>query len=111
VYRGWPAVMTGDTVARPDGRVYRSRKLVAAAVTDDDDMLCGVMVLGTHDCHRAKPLADDYAAWQLGREYAAADGVTGWWRDGFAGGRRCWIDDPQTGRAAVWFRSIAESPS
>jgi hypothetical protein len=102
--------VSADTVTRPDGRIYRSRKLIAAAVTDPDDgdMLCGVMVLGTHDCHRAKPMADDYAAWQLGRGYVAVDWVTGWWRDGFQNGRRCWVADEQHGRAGVWFREIAE---
>ena len=45
-------------VTRPDGRVYRSRKVTANAVIDEDEFVCGVMVLGTHDYHRAKPLAE-----------------------------------------------------
>ena len=103
--------LAGETVTRPDGRVYRSRKVTANAVTDPDDgdMLCGVMVLGTHDYDRAKPLADDYAAWQFGRGHVATDWITGWWRDGFENGRRCWVNDPEHGRAGVWFREIVET--
>ena len=103
------AAMTGDTVTRPDGRIYRSRKVIANAVVDGDEFLCGVMVLGTHDVARAKPLADSYAAWQLGAGYTAADPVTGWWRLGFESGGHRWLDDPVKGRAGVWFREIAET--
>ena len=103
------AQIAGDTVTRPGGRVYRSRKVITCAVTDDEESLCGVMVLGTHDTGRAQPLADDYAAWQVGNGTVAADPVAGWYRDGYSGGRRCWVDDPEHGRAGVWFRSITES--
>ena len=96
-------------IQRPDGKPYRPRKLVACAVTDDDDMLCGVMVLGTHDPGRAQPLADSYAVWQLGSRHVAVDPVTGWWRDGFESGRRCWVADEVHGRAGVWFREIVEA--
>lgn len=103
--------MSAGVITRPDGRLYRPRKVAAYAVTDPDDgdSLAGVMVLGTHDADRAKPLADSYAAWQLGSGYSAADPLAGWWRDGFAGGRRCWVDDPVTGRAGIWFREIIEA--
>ena len=47
-----------EVIQRPDGKPYRPRKLAAYAVTDPDDMLSGVMVLGTHDPGRAQPLAD-----------------------------------------------------
>ena len=100
--------MTGDTITRPDGRVYRSRKVTANAVIDEDEFVCGVMVLGTHDYHRAKPLADGYAVWQLGSGHVATDWVTGWWRDGFEYGCRRWIADEEHGRAGVWFREIVE---
>src|SRR5260370_29256089 len=74
------AAMTGDTVTRPDGRIYRSRKVIAYAVAGGDEILCGVMVLGTHDTGRAKPLADSFAAWRLGAGFFAAGPVTCWWR-------------------------------
>jgi hypothetical protein len=101
----------GDTATRPDGRTYRSRKVAAYAVVDGDEFLCGVMILGTHDIARTQPLADDYAAWQLGAGYAAADPVTGWWYLGYAATGRCWIEDAAKGRAGVWFRQVAESPN
>ena len=67
------------------------------------------MVLGTHDYHRALPLAQGYVTWQLGNGHVPVDWVTGWWRDGFGCGRRCWVDDPAAGRAGIWFREIAEA--
>ncbi len=103
------AAMTGDTVTRPDGRTYRSRKVIAYAVAGGDEILCGVMVLGTHDTGRAKPLADSYPVRQLGAGYAAAGPVAGWWRLGFEAGGRRWPDYPVKGRAGVWFRAIAET--
>ena len=103
-----PRSESREVITRPNGKPYRPRKVIAAAVTDPDDMLCGVMVLGTHDYHRAKPMADDYAVWQLGRGHVATDWVTGWWRDGFRNGCRCWVDDPEDGRAGVWFREVVE---
>jgi hypothetical protein len=106
---GQTATPAGDTVTRPDGRTYRSRKIAAYAVVDGDEFLCGVMVLGTHDVQRARELADSYASWQLGSEYAAADPVTGWWYLGYAATGRAWIEDPVKGRAGVWFRQIAEN--
>ena len=96
-------------VERPDGRLYRPRKVIANAVVDDDEILTAVVVLGTHDVARAQPLADDYAAWQLGRGYVAVNPVTGWWRDGWSYGRRVWLPDPVRGRAGVWFREIVEA--
>ena len=98
----------GEVIQRPDGKPYRPRKLAAYAVTDDGDMLAGVMVLGTHDPGRAQPLADGYAVWQLGSGHVAVDPVTGWWRDGFGYGHRCWVTDEVRGRAGVWFREIVE---
>lgn len=104
------ALTAGDSVTRPDGRVYRSRKIAAYAVTDDDEGFGAVVVLGTHDVARAQPLADAYVRWQVDGGYVAADPVTVWWRDAFSGGRRCWAEDPVTGRAGVWFRRLDEVP-
>jgi hypothetical protein len=103
-------VTTLAGLTRPNGRLYRPRKLAAHAVTDPDDgdMLTGVVVLGTHDPAQAQYLADAYARWQLGSRHVAVSPVAGWWRDGFAYGRRGWIDDPEKGRAGIWFRSITE---
>lgn len=102
--------MGPSVIPRPDGRLYRPRKVIARAIADEDQELCGVMVLGTHDVPRARVLAGEYAAWQLGSGYASADPVPGWYRDGFECGRRCWVTDEHHGRAGVWFRKIAEAP-
>ncbi|HZR50164.1 MAG TPA: hypothetical protein VFB06_11650 [Streptosporangiaceae bacterium] len=104
-----PRPPAGDTVTRPDGRLYRSRKVAAYPVTDEDDMVCGIMVLGTRDISRAKPLADSSAAAWVDGGYVAADPLAGWWRDGYEAGRRCWVDDPVSGRAGIWFREVVEA--
>ncbi len=95
-------------IPRPDGTPCRPRKLSAHAVTGDGDILTGVVVFGTHDPGRAQPLADDYAAWQLGSGHVAADPVPVWWRDGFDCGGRSWVTDEARGRPGTWFREIIE---
>jgi hypothetical protein len=97
-------------VTRPDGRIYRPRKIVACAVADEDELLSGVVVLGTHDAGRAQPLADAYACWQLGTGYVATDPETGWFREGYEAGRPMWVRDENKGRAGVFFHGIAEVP-
>lgn len=94
-------------VQRQDGRWYRPRKLVACAVTEDEE-LAGVVVLGTHSPRAAQALADSYAAWQLGSSYRAADPANVWWRNGYDGTGRGWVTDETHGRAGVWFRQIVE---
>lgn len=98
-----------EEIARPDGRLYRPRKVTAAPVFDGDEIESGVIVFGTHDIGRAQPLADQVAMSAAGSSFRAARPVTVWWRDGFEGGRRNWVDDPVKGRAGVWFRELAET--
>ena len=100
-----------EAVTRPDGSVYKPRKVTANAVVDDDELLTAVVVLGTHDVGLAQKLADDYACWQLGNGHVAVGPVTGWWRDGWSYGRRVWLDDDVHGRAGVWFSEIVEATS
>lgn len=100
--------MAEPAIQRPDGTLYRPRKITANAVTDDDEILCGVVVFGTHDIALAHPLADQYVAWQLDSGYVAAEPCTVWWRDGFDGGRRMWLTDEEHGRAGVFFREVVE---
>jgi hypothetical protein len=95
-------------IKRPDGTIYRPRKITANAVTDEDEILCGVVVFGTHDIALAQPLADQYVAWQLDSGMAAADPCTVWWRDGFECGQRRWITDEKHGRGGVFFREVIE---
>ena len=95
-------------VMRPYGGFYRPRKLVAEQV-DEDDEFTSVLVFGTHNPDVARPLADALAMRTAGSTFRALDPVTGWWRDGFTGGRRGWVSDEETGRAAVMFQKIAET--
>jgi hypothetical protein len=95
-------------VTRPDGRVYRPRKVIAYPVADADEMTSGVMVLGTHDIERARVLADQCAAAWADGGYVAAEPVTGWFREGYESGRPMWLQDETRGRAGVWFREITE---
>lgn len=102
---------TGDTITRPNGRPYRPRKVVAWPVADADEMTSGVMVLGTHDVERARPLADECAAAWVDGGYVAAEPEVGWFREGYEAGRPMWLRDEVRGRAGVWFREIVESAS
>jgi hypothetical protein len=46
-----------EPVQRPDGILYRPRKLVAYSVTDEDEIIAGAVVFGTHDPDCARDLA------------------------------------------------------
>lgn len=96
-------------ITRPNGKLYRPRKVTANAVVDEDEALCGVIVLGTHDVDRAARLAAEYARWQLGAGYTAAGPLAGWFREGYESGHLRWLDDSERGRAGVWFREIVEA--
>lgn len=66
-------------VTRPDGRVYRPRKIRCV----DGDQGWGdplfVIVLGTHDIEAARKLAEDRAAW-IDPEITLKGGRAGWYR-------------------------------
>lgn len=89
-------------IVRPNGRIYRPRKLVTYAYEDDHAGENGVVVLGTHDSERARDLALSSARYWYGAE-CVIDPVTVWWRDGMESGERCWQHDPVRGRAGVCF--------
>lgn len=97
-------------VRRPNGKWYWPRKVNGNAVCDENDNLVAVLVLGTHDVERARPLAEDCArAWTDDDGTAASPGA-GWWRDGMRDSRRWWEYDEIRGRAGVWFE-VVESES
>jgi hypothetical protein len=98
-------------VIRPDGRVYRPRKVIAYPVADADEMTSGVMVLGTHDIERARMLADQCAAAWADGGYVATEPETGWFREGYEAGRPMWLRNERKGRAGVFFREITECTS
>jgi hypothetical protein len=106
-------VVTGqEVIERPNGKPYRPRKVIAYGTYDEDECPVGVVVFGTHDVARARSLADSFVKCDLlDSGYAPAEPSCVWWRDGFEGGRRGWVQDPVRGRAGVWFREIIEVPS
>ena len=96
---------TLEPIERPNGELYRPRKIVAYVVGEEDE---GVIVLGTHDRELAQEMADTMARYVAGGGYVAGDWVTGWYRDGFECGNRAWVTDEARGRAGVYFREIVE---
>jgi hypothetical protein len=96
-------------IRRPDGSLYRPRKLVACPVNDEDEIIAGVVVFGTHDPRRAQLLADEIVRLYADSGCVAASPGTVWWRDGFECGQRRWVTDEQRGRAGVWFSDIADA--
>jgi hypothetical protein len=103
-------ITTLPPITRPNGKLYQPRKITANAVGDENEALCGVIVLGTHDEDQAKPLADDYVRWQLGAGCGAASPERGWYRIALRHGDRQWITDELRGAAGIWFTEIAEVP-
>lgn len=96
-------------VHRPDGRLYRARKLPRAMLlSDEDDCVVGVCVMRTHSDSTARELAlaalaaDDGAfPWVLDNGRAE----WGHWRPDGGEGRRMWERDVTglTGTPAVFF--------
>lgn len=100
--------MEPEILTRPNGKPYRPRVVRAHVVLDDDAILGGVIVTGTHHAAGAQLLADNLVS----REdygYVAASPVTGWYRLGMYAGNQMWQDDPVHGAAGVWFREITEA--
>ena len=101
-------------VHRPDGRLYRPRKLPEAMLLGDEDgMVVGVCVMRTHSDRTARALAlaeleadDRSAPWVLDNGRAA----WGRWRPDGDEGRRAWVPDAtgRTGTPVVFFD--AEQP-
>jgi len=92
-------------VERPDGRLYRPRKVAAYAWENDTvhDWSAGAVVLGTHDVEAAQALADSAVKAWFGGELSAVEPELGWWRSSYFYGDPTWVDDPVHGRAGVWF--------
>src|SRR5262245_18836893 len=93
-------------IERPNGKLYRPRGIVAWPLGGEGEALCGVVVLGTHDIERARPLAQQVTRQQLGGGYLAEAPVCVWWRSTYRHGRPYWVDDEDHGRAGVWFSRI-----
>lgn len=99
LYDTWVAPL--PTIVRPDGRVYRPRKL--AVEVWESDYECGAVVFGTNDPTVAQPLATDAIRREFDNQMIAALPRVGWWRDGYEAAERRWIQDDVRGRAGVYF--------
>jgi len=91
-------------ITRPNGKVYRPRKLTAGAWENDDyrDDWAGCFVFGTHDIDLARPLAEEECRFAFGVQHVIKPELV-WIRDGFESGERRWVYDEVRGRAAVRF--------
>lgn len=96
-------------IERPNGKQYRPRKITGNAVGDENGCVIAVIVLGTHDVERARPLAEDCARYWVDGGYTAANPEAGWWRNGFHWGEPTWIDDAVSGRAGVRFEVVEQA--
>lgn len=94
-------------IERPNGRLYRPRKIIAHPVSNGGDLV-GALVLGTRDVARAQALADACVAAE-DSGYVAADPVEGWWRDAIRHGERFWAWDDVRGRAGVFWEIVERS--
>jgi hypothetical protein len=92
-------------VRRPDGRLYRPRKIIAF-ILDAEPEYARVLVLGTHDIGTARELAER-ALRNWGCE--PVNPVLGWWRSAIRN-HAVWFEaDERRGRAGVSFE-IGERP-
>jgi hypothetical protein len=95
-------------IERPNGKLYRPRKINCYPVADEDDFVTAVIVFGTHDVERARPLADSSVKTWADSDYTAGNPETGWWRQAMRNGDLFWVDAPVTGRAGVRFEAVPD---
>jgi hypothetical protein len=96
-------------VRRPDGRIYRPRKIVAHAIEEDFE-ITRVLVTGTHDEQRAYRLAKKLIEDEVGHGVEPVNPGRGWWRDGMEHGNPCWVADDDRGAAGVLFCKFKSIP-
>lgn len=101
-------------VHRPDGRLYRPRKLPEPMLlSDEDGTVVGVCVMRTHALETARDLAlTELNAYDRSLPWKFTDERLRWgrWRPDGDEGRRAWVPDNTglTGTPAVFFD--AEQP-
>jgi hypothetical protein len=93
------------TIIRPNGKVYRPRKIRAIYCENDYGQRDSVIVLGTHDELLAMPIASGEARYRMGSTNFLFDaiGETGWWREAIERGERVVRYDDVHGAAGVRF--------
>lgn len=89
-------------VKRPNGKLYRPRKIVAF-IFDADPDYPRVLVLGTHDVVRAARLAKKTVVRDYDSGCEPVKPVRGWWRSGIRNHVEWFEQDERHGRAGVSF--------
>lgn len=90
-------------VERPNGKIYRPRKIRAIYCENPYGHRNDVFVLGTHDLIGALEVAAGEVRYRLGGPYFLIDAVgeIGWWREMLHNGERVVIADEVRGAAGI----------
>jgi hypothetical protein len=90
-------------IERPNGKIYRPRKIRAIYCENHHGQRDSVIVLGTHDVIGALDTAALEAQYRAGHADILIDAVgeIGWWREAIERGERVVIDDDVRGAAGV----------
>lgn len=92
-------------ITRPNGKVYRPRKIREIYCENDYGRRNDVFVLGTHDLLGAAGRAVAEARYRIGHSEFLLDAVgeIGWWREMVQRGERVVISDEVRGAAGIRF--------
>lgn len=93
-----------DPINRPNGKVYKPKRIAVERWEDDWEGRYGVVILGTHDIDAVRALADQAVKW-WDNEYIATKPDVDWFRLAYSGnqGEMAWQRDEVRGRAGVLF--------
>lgn len=96
-----------EPVRRPNGKLYRPRRLRSFYCEDDHLGQYAILILGTHTQSVALPLAMGEANFWVEGGVLDAVPEPGWWRDGFEYGERAFVWDEVRGAAGLRFEISA----
>jgi hypothetical protein len=90
-------------IERPNGKIYRPRKIRAIYCENPYGRRNDVFVLGTHDLIGALEAAAGEVRYRLGGPYFLIDAVgeLGWWREMLHSGERVVVSDDVRGAAGI----------
>lgn len=90
-------------IERPNGKLYRPRKISARILADEDGIESSVLVTGTHDIGRALIIARAVAHQCVGADCEPGSPELGWWREAIRNHDPFWEWDEARGAAGVMF--------
>lgn len=100
--------MSYPAIKRPNGKLYRPRKIVAEFFYEDE-IEAGIWVFGTHDGSLSRKLASDLLL-TYDKGLMATSAYTLWVSRVIRNGTVMYEQDDEHGRAAVCFPELAEVP-